>query len=105
MTDIYADFARGMAYALRQHTKQEMSKRQTGKHPALAAPYNWHTVVTLSVRHKDGGLPFRFEFKTRHIGRLDAELRARAEARRQGLIDWALVDIVTTNGSKTICTH
>jgi hypothetical protein len=102
--DIYAEFAQGVAYAIRQHT----TKRHTGKAPALAAPYQasraWYTVVTLSARHPKGGLPLRFEFKTPHISRLEAELRARAEVRRLGLRDWALLDIVLTDGHKTICT-
>ena len=104
MTDPYADFAQCVAYAIRKHT----TKRHTGKTLALAALHQvaspWYTTVTLSVRREDGGLPFRFEYQTNHISRLEAELRARAEARRLGLRDWALLDIVTTNGHKTICT-
>jgi hypothetical protein len=93
MTDIYADFARGMAYAIRRHT----NNRHTGKAPELAAPYiHPKLTVTLSVRHPDGGLPFRFEHTSDAISPLDAELRARAAARAEGLRDWALLDITCT---------
>ena len=99
MTNPYDDFAQGVKAAIRNHEKRH-TERPTKPHTEA----RWRTVVTLSVRRRDGGLPFRFEFRTPHIGRLDAEMRARAEARRQGLIDWAVLSIEATDGTKTIAT-
>jgi hypothetical protein len=82
--------------------KNTISGTKTLGTPHTAQP--WYTLVVLSVRRTDGGQPFRFEYQTPHIGRLDAELRARAEARRQGLIDWVLLSIEVTNDTKTLGT-
>jgi hypothetical protein len=93
MTDPHADFAQGVAYAIRKHT----TKRHTGNAPTLTNSYKQpRLTVILSVRHPDGGLPFRFEHSSDAISPLDAELRARATARAQGLRDWALIDITCT---------
>lgn len=49
--------------------------------------------VVLSVRLRDGGLPFRFEYAAGTISRLAAECDAKKAAREAGLIVWAVIEI------------
>ena len=49
--------------------------------------------VVLSVRLRDGGLPFRFEYAAGTISRLAAECDAKKAARDAGLIVWAVIEI------------
>ena len=78
------DIERGLTYALRQHGQP--AKQHTSRAPGLR--------VTLSVRHPDGGRPFRFEYRVPTISHLDAEIQAKAAAQREGLRPWALLEIV-----------
>lgn len=48
--------------------------------------------VVLSVRLRDGGLPFRFEYAAGTISRLAAECDAKKAAREAGLIVWAVIE-------------
>jgi hypothetical protein len=69
-----------------EHALKREIERFQGKAPkrhTVEAPGKMR--VVLSVRHPDGGLPFRFEYRTRTVSTLDAEIRARAAARREGL--------------------
>jgi len=76
--------AQALASAIRQHGKPT-TERHTGTVPGLK--------VTRSVRHPDGGRPFRFEHVAQTISHLDAEIRANAAARREGLKPWCLISI------------
>lgn len=75
---------RALASAIRQHGRPTAER-----HTRLATGLT----VTLSVRHPDGGRPFRFEYRTSTISRLDAEIRAKAAARREGLRPWCVISI------------
>lgn len=50
--------------------------------------------VVLSVRHPDGGHPFRFEYLAKTVSHLDAEIRAKEAARREGLRPWCVIEII-----------
>lgn len=49
--------------------------------------------VVLSVRHPDGGMPFRFEYLARTVSTLDAEIQARNAARREGFNVHATLEV------------
>jgi hypothetical protein len=51
------------------------------------------TVVTLSVRDYDGGLPFRFEHRACTPFRTEAIIEATCAAARAGYIVWCLLDV------------
>lgn len=50
-------------------------------------------LVTLSVRGKHGGHPKPFEFLSRSISRLAAEIDAKKAARAKGWTVWAVLDV------------
>ncbi|MCE0963389.1 hypothetical protein [Pseudomonas putida] len=55
-------------------------------------PLSNYTLVELSVRH-NGSLPFRFEYRSRSISTLAAQLEAEKAARDQGYEVWVLLGI------------
>ncbi len=52
-----------------------------------------YMLVELSVRKPGGGLPFRFEHKSRSMSSLEAQLEAEKAVRKEGLEVWAVLDI------------
>ncbi|WP_236169937.1 hypothetical protein [Pseudomonas parasichuanensis] len=50
-------------------------------------------LVTLSVRGKHGGLPKPFEFLSKSISRLAAEVDAKKAARAKGWTVWAVLEV------------
>ena len=52
-----------------------------------------YNIVELSVRKGGAGLPLRFEYRSRSISKVTAQLEAEKEAKRQGYQVWALLDI------------
>lgn len=75
---------KALGAALRGETGQG-EKSRPGRVPGLR--------VVLSVRLRDGGLPFRFEYAAGTISRLAAECDAKKAAREAGLIVWAVIEI------------
>jgi hypothetical protein len=59
--------------------------------PVAEAPSSMR--VTLSVRHPDGGLPFKYEHRSKTISRTLAVINAQRSAREQGLRVYALLDV------------
>ncbi|PAU66574.1 hypothetical protein BZL41_00950 [Pseudomonas sp. PIC25] len=52
-----------------------------------------YTLVTLSVRKPAGGLPFRYEYQSRSMSSLEAQLEAEKAVREERLEVWAVLDI------------
>lgn len=53
----------------------------------------FYTQVVLSVRKRTGGPAFTFEYRSRSVSTLAAQLEAEKAVREQGLEVWAVLDI------------
>lgn len=60
--------------------------------PAKKRPVRY-TLVVLSVRKKNGGLPFRLEHRSSSISTLTAQIEAEQLIRKRNLDLWAVLDI------------
>lgn len=67
------------------HIPQEQPK-------PISNPFSIYTLVELSVR-KNGGQPVRFEYRSRSISTLTAQLEAEKAARSKGYEVWVVLDI------------